>query len=160
MRDDQYQIIPLLEPADYQSAGSDLDSINMGRLHRVQIAIQLGAVTGDNPIVKVYAGASAGTKTTELSFKYRVSGADSGATGADVFGSRTSITAGGSGAALGAATAIDHRTFLIDLDSGEMPDGKEWLTVEVDDGSASVLFMSALAIAWPRYDGDTHLTAV
>jgi len=156
----EFQVIPLLDPADHQSTGAELDSINMGKLHRVKVLIQLGAVTGDNPIALVYAGATAGAKTTELAFKHRKSGADTGAAGADVFGARTAQAADGVGAALGAATAIDHRVFSIDVEADQMPEGKPWLTVVIDDGSASGLLMSAVAIGTPRYSGDTHQTAL
>jgi hypothetical protein len=154
------QIIPLLSPADYQSVGSDLDSINMGRLHKVKVILMTGVVTGDNPTVQCYAGATAGVKTTELPFKIRKANADILSASADVFGARTSVAAGGSGHALGVAAAADVRTWTIDLMSDEMPEGKPWLTIFVDDGSASVLFMTAVAIGWPREAGDTHQTAL
>jgi len=57
------QIIPLLSPADYQSAGSDLDSINMGLLHKVKLVLKCGAITGNDTLVQLYAGATAGAKT-------------------------------------------------------------------------------------------------
>lgn len=153
------QIIPMLEPADYQAGSTDMQSVDMGKLHKLRIAIMLGAITGDGAVFKLYAGASNGTKTTELGFKYRVGGADYGAASSDVFGARTSIAAGASGLVL-TATTHDHRTILIDVMADEMPDGKPWLTVETDDGSASVLLMACLGIGWPRYAGDTPATAV
>ena len=160
MANQELQIIPLLDPADHQSAGSDLDSINMGRLRRVKIVVQLGAVTGDNPIFLLYAGATAGTKTTEIAFSWRKSGADTGATGADVFGARTAQAVDGTGLSLGAAAAIDKRVWTIDVESSQMPEGKPWLTLAVDDGSASALLMSAIAIGWGRYSGFAPPTAV
>lgn len=156
----QLQIIPLLEPADYQAGAQDLDSINMGLLHKVLILIQLGVVTGNDAVFKLYSGATAGTKTTELAFKYRKSEADSGNASADKFGARTSIAAGASGLTLGTAADWDHRTIQIEVMADQMTDGHEWLTVETDDGSASALFMSALAVGFPRFDGDTHTTAL
>lgn len=156
----ELQIIPLLSPADYQAGATDLDSIHTGKLHKVRILIMLGAITGNDAVFKLYAGATAGTKTTEIAFKYRKSGADTGNASADVFGARTAIAAGATGLTLADATAWDLRVIEIDVMSDEMPDGKPWLTVETDDGSASVLLMAAVAIASPRYSGDTHTTAL
>jgi hypothetical protein len=155
----QPQIIPMLEPADYQAGATDMDSVNMGKLHKLLIAITLGAITGDSAVFKLFSGATAGAKTTEIGFKYRTSGADYGASGSDVFGARAAIAAGASGLVLTAA-AFDHRVIQIEVMADEMPDGKPWLTVETDDGSASVLLMAAVGVGWPRYAGDSHTTAV
>jgi len=160
MSTDEPQILPLLSPADYQSAGSNLDSIHMGKLHRVKIVILVGAVTGDNPTVQCYAGATAAALTTELPFDIRKAGADTASAGADVFGARTAVAIGGSGYAMGVATTADLRAYTIDVMADEMPDGKPWLTVFVDDGSASALFVAAVGLGWPRQAGDTHTTAL
>ena len=153
------QIIPMLEPADYQAGSTDMQSVNMGTLHKLKIVITLGAITGDGAVFKLYAGAANATKTTEIGFKYRVGGADYGAASSDVMGARTAIAAGASGLVLTAATH-DHKVITIDVMADEMPDGKPWLTVETDDGSASALLMAAVGIGAPRYAGDTHTTAV
>src|SRR5688572_27070967 len=154
------QTIPLLAPADYQAGSQDLDSINMGRLHAVRILIQLGAITGNDPAIKVYTGATAGTKTTEMAFKYRLSTVDAPAASADVFGARTAIAAGGNGLVFTDSGDYNARTLEIDVMADQMPDGHDWLTVQTDDGSASALFMSAIAIGRPRHAQDTALTAL
>lgn len=159
MYTDEPQIIPLLVPADIQSAGSDTDSINMGKLHRAKILLQFGAITGNDTLIKLYAGATAGTKTTAIAWKYRVSSADVPAASADVFGARASVVAA-DGLTFTDAGDYNARVVSIDVMADEMPDGKPWLTVEIDDGSASVLLASAIAIGWPRHAGDTHTTAL
>lgn len=154
-----FQVIPILEPADWQAGSKDMDSINMGRLHKVDILIMLGAITGNDPVIKLFSGATAGTKTTALAFKYRKSNADVPAANADVFGARTSAVAA-TGIVFTDSGDYNLRTIWIEFFSDQMTDGEEWLTVETDDGSASVLLMSAVAIGWPRYGGDTHTTAL
>lgn len=154
------QIIPLLVPADYQAGSQDFDSVNMGKLNAITILIMLGAITGNNPVIKLYSGATAGTKTTELAWKYTLSGTDSPAASADVFGARTSISAGASGLTFTDSGDYNARTIRIDFQSDQMTDGEEWLTVETDDGDASVLLMAAIGIGYPRYAGDTHTTAL
>lgn len=156
----ELQILPLCGPADYQSAGVDLDSINMGLLHKVKIIVILGAVTGDNPIFLLYGGATVGTKTTELAFKWRKAGADTLTTGSDVFGATTSQAVDGVGAALGVAATADLRTYTIDFLSESMPAGMPFLTLFIDDGSASALFIAAIGIGWPRFEGTTHVTVL
>src|SRR3990167_7494061 len=133
------QPIPLLAPADYQAGSQDFDSINMGKLHKVDILIMLGAITGNDPVIKLYSGATAGVKTTELAWKYRKSNADSPAASADVFGARSSVAAGGTGLTFTDSGDYNLRTLWIEFLSDQMPDGHEWLTVETDDGSPPVL---------------------
>ena len=156
----ELQIINLMEPADYQAGATDMDSVHMGKLHKLKIVIQLGAITGEDPVFKLYAGATAGTKTTEQPFSYRRTTIDWKTASADVFGARTAVAIGGTGLTLNPVANYDHRMIEIDVMSDSMPDGKPWLTVETDDGSASVLLMSAIGIGYPRYAGDTHTTAV
>lgn len=153
------QPIPLLAPADVQAGSQDFDSINMGKLHKVDILIMLGAITGNDPVIKLYSGATAGTKTTALAFKYRKSNADVPAASADVFGARTAAVAA-TGIVFTDSGDYNLRVLWIEFMSDQMTDGEEWLTVETDDGSASVLLMSAIAIGWPRFGGDTATTAL
>src|SRR5687767_14957945 len=109
------QPINLLEPADYQAGATDLKSVNMGLLRKLDILIQLGAITGNDAVFKLYSGATVGAKTTEQPFEYRVSGADFGAAGADIFGARAAIAAGATGLTLATATAWDHRVLWIEF---------------------------------------------
>lgn len=154
------QVLYLAEPADHQSAGVTLDSVHMGRFHKLKVIILLGAVTGDNPIVLCYAGATAGATTTEIAFRWRKSGADAGSSGSDILGARTVQAVDGTGLALGTAANADHRMWEIEIDSDDMPDGKPFLTIFLDDGSASVLLAAAIGIGIPREQGDTVRTAV
>jgi hypothetical protein len=63
-----------------------------------------------------------------------------------------------------ATVVVPAGTFRIDRSievmADQMTDGEEWLTVEYDDGSASAHLLSAIAIGWPRYGGDTANTAL
>ena len=147
-----YKSIPVLEPADYQ-AGIDGDSIDMSRLHSVVIPLNFGALTGD-AVLKIYSGASAGTKTTALAFQYRVSDADFKASGADGLGALVDVAA--TGLTLTAAT-FDHKHLIIELRATEMTEGEEWLTVELS-AAADVLTLACTAWGHPRYaahDGPT-----
>ena len=156
---ENFAVIGMIEPADHQAGSVDSESINMALLDRVHLIYQAGAITGDDSVIKFYAGATTGTKTTEVPFHYRLSGADYKATGNDQFGDRTAVAIGGTGLTMSAA-AYGNRVVAIDVDSADMPDGLNWLTVEFDDGSASVLLASMIAIGEPRYAANDIPTVV
>lgn len=147
-------LIPILEPADYE-AGVDGDSVDMSKLHRICHALLFGAVTGD-AVLKFYAGATAGTKTTALAFNYRFSGGDFKAASADIHGSEVAVAS--TGLTLTAAT-FDHRHVTVDFESIDMPSGKPWLTMELS-AAASVLLLACEGIGQPVYGGQTQPTAI
>jgi hypothetical protein len=41
-----------------------------------------------------------------------------------------------------------------------MPDGKPWLTMQIEDGDATELQLDIVAIGEARYEGLTHTTAL
>ena len=143
--------IPLLSPADYQAGSQDADSVNMGLLHKIWIFIMLGAIAGNDCTIKLYSGTTAGTKTTELPFKYQLTTVDLPAASADILGARTSVAIGSSGLIFTDSGDFNLRTIMIEFMSDQMTDGEEWLTVETDDGAASVMLMSINAIGWARH---------
>jgi hypothetical protein len=147
---ENFAVISMIEPKDNQAGSIDSESIDMSELAHVSLVYSTGAITGDDSVIKVYAGATTGTKTTELPFHYRKSGADYKATNNDQFGALTAIAAGAAGLTMDAA-GFDHRVVVIEIDAREVPEGLNWLTVDYDDGSASVLLTSMLAIGVPRY---------
>ena len=136
-------VVYVLKPADHQ-AGVDGDSFNLGKMHGAAIVMQFGAVTG-NAVLKVYSGATAGTKTTELTFKYRHASGDHGAANADQFGTETSSAA----LTLTAAT-YDNRTLVVFVDETSVGDAAPYITVNLS-AAASALNLSAVAIGNPRY---------
>jgi hypothetical protein len=147
------QIIPLYGPADAQAGGITTDSIDMSKLNGVEILIIAGAITGSTQTVQFYAGATNGAETTELFPKTRVSGANVGSTGSDVFAAGVTTPAGG---VVPVATRI-HRVMI---PADQMPAGMPFLTLQIEDGDASVLLLTVIAIGEPRYEGATHVTAV
>lgn len=136
-------LVSLIEPKDCE-AGIDSESFNMSGLHRASLALQFGAVTGD-AVLTVFVGATTGVKTTALTFRYRLSGADFKATDNDSWGAEAS-----SAALTLAAATYDHRVLLIDLQGVEVDPSKPWVTLELG-ATASVLLLSAVGILVPRY---------
>lgn len=139
-----YKIVPLIEPEDHQSAGIDGDSFHMGRVHSALIIVQFGELTA-NSILKVYGGATAGTKTTAITFRYRLADSELKTANGDNYGAWTE-----SAALTLTAASYEDFTLLIEVDSDEMPADKPWLTLEIDS-TASELLVSAVAVCRPRF---------
>ena len=156
---ERMQIVGMLEPADNQAGALDSESINMGLLSHVALVFQHGAITGDNAAIIVYSGASSGTKTTAMIFKYRLAGAVFKAANNDVFGDATAITVAATGLVM-AATTYKNKVLVIEVDSQDMADGEPWLTIDYDDGSASVLLSNCVAIGFPRVQRNDPPTIV
>lgn len=132
-------IVNLIESADVGSAGVDSDSFTMAYAAHATILLNFGALTG-NSILKVYEGASAGTKTTAKTFRYKLAGADKGSAGADVWGAEAT-----SAALTLTATTYDHRLLAIDIAAEDLTDGTPWVTVEIDS-TATVMNVAGIAI--------------
>lgn len=147
--------VHLIEPANYGSAGIDGDSVNMGLLSSLAIALIFGAITG-NSTLKLYSGASAGVKTTALAFKYRLAEADFKAANADQLGA---FTAAASTGLVLTAASYDHRQLIVEVDSDQMTDGEKWLTLEIDN-VATTLNVGALGVGTPRYPGNDIPTVI
>jgi|GEM_PF-2692488 len=141
---EQFGIVPLIEADDYGSAGIDSDSIKLSTAHWVTALLTFGEITG-NSVLKVFSGATAGAKTTALTFTYRVSGADFKTDGADQYG-----TAATSAALTLTAASYDHRAVLVEVDPQAVTDGEPWITVEID-ATATALNVGGFALVRPRY---------
>jgi hypothetical protein len=146
--------IPLIESKDYGSTGIDSDGVNLGLLHGLTAVFVFGALTG-NSVLKVYAGATA-AKTTAIAFKYRLGAADYKVALADQLGAFTDVAS--SGLTL-TATTFDHRMVTIEIDSQAMPDGKGWVTFEIDS-TATVMNVGAVGIGWGRAVGNLNPTVI
>lgn len=151
---ERFKLIPIYEPLDMQ-AGLDGQSVNMGLLHRIAFPLTFGVLTGD-AVLKFYVGASDGTKTTAVAFKYRLSSGDFKAASADLFGDATSVAS--TGLTLTAAT-FDHKTAVIEFDAQAIDDAKPWLTIELS-AAADALFGACVAIAEPRHASNAGTTVV
>lgn len=149
------QFIPVVESKDYGSAGIDFDSVHIGRLLSLSFAINFGALTG-NSILKVSTGATEGTKTTDIAFKYRFGGGDYKAASADILGDATAVAS--TGLTLTAAT-YDHRLLVIEIDADNVTDGQPWVTLSID-ATATVLNVGGMGVGYPRYAGHTPPTVI
>lgn len=153
---EQNKIIYLIDPQDHQSAGIDGDSFNVGDMTGFTMIVTFGELTGD-AVMSVYSGATAGTKTTQESFRYRLSSSEVGTADADQWGDFTTIAAG-AGLTLTAATYEDFMV-VIEMGNDEFTDGQPWITLELSS-AASELLVSAVAVCEPRFKANQIPTAL
>jgi len=151
---EQKILVPILEPLDSQ-AGIDGQSVNMGLLHSIALPLCFGAITGD-AVLKFYVGATDGTKTTAIAFKYRTATGVYKAASADLYGAATAVAA--TGLTLTAAT-FKNKTHMIEFDAQEIADATPWLTIELS-AAASALLVSCVAIGTPRFASNTGTSVV
>ena len=144
------KLVHIIEAKDYGSAGIDGDSLDTSKIHRACFVIGFGAITGDS-VLKFYAGATNGTKTTALAFNYRFGGGDYKATDADTLGSDTAVAS--TGLTLTAAT-FDHRMMTVEFNQEDLPAGKPFLTLEINS-TATVMLVSSVGICTPLFGGQT-----
>lgn len=146
---DHLGLVPVIESKDYGSAGIDGDSFKLDKAAGVSLCFNFGAITG-NSILKMYVGASAGTKTTAFAFRYRLAtGVYKAATNADQYDAVVAVASTGLSLV---ANTFKNRTMVVDLDVHELAiDTTPWITVEVD-ATATVFLASCLGLLTaPRY---------
>lgn len=153
MRDSQRaHYVPVLEPQDHQ-AGVDGDSIHMGKGQGICFCVLFGELTGD-AVLKVYSGATAGTKTTAETFHYAATAADLKVASGDV------LAAFSTSAALTlTAGTYEDRMLIVEIDHDDVTDAQPWVTLEFSS-DASELFVSVSARVLPRYGGDQSKTVI
>ncbi len=143
---ERLKVVALTESADVTSSGVDGYSVNMGKCHEGMWLINFGAITADD-VLQFYVGASQGTKTTAIAFKYRLAAADTKAALSDTFGAFTDVAS--TGLTLTAAT-FDHKLVIVEFDSQAIPDATPFVTLETD-GSATASNISVVFIGTPRF---------
>ncbi len=150
---ENHNIVYTLKPGDHQ-AGVDGDSVKFGGMQRVVFLVMMATLTGD-AILKFFSGATAGTKTTALTFRYRLADAAQGSATADTFGDWTTSAA----LTLTAATYA-NKMLLVEIEEAEMTADEPWLTPEV--GSEASAFNAAMAMlgdaTHKRHDIPTAIT--
>lgn len=152
---ERFKISALTESADVTTNGVDSYSVNMGKLHEGCWLVNFGAITANDALL-VYTGASQGTKTTAIAFKYRLAAADTKSASSDTFGAFTDVAA--TGLTLTAAT-FDHKLVIVEIDAQAIDDSKPYVTLEIA-GSATTQNVSIVFIGSPRYSSNAGTPSV
>jgi hypothetical protein len=152
---ERFKVLAVTESADVTTGGVDSESINMGMVHEACFLLNFGAIVADDAL-KVYVGASTGTKTTAIAFTYRLASADTKAANSDLQGAFTAVAS--SGLTLTAAT-FDHKLVVVEIDSQSIADATPWVTLEIA-GSGTTQNISICAIVQPRYASNAGTTGI
>jgi len=121
------KIAPLLASSDI-NAGVDSDSVDMQGVKSATFLCVFGPLHAGaaGAILKLYSGATHGTKTTAMTFNYKYGGAAIKSASADI------LTATATSAALQIATAtLASRLLVIEINADQITDGHRYLTIEV-----------------------------
>jgi len=145
-------VVYVLKPGDHQ-AGAVGDSFKLVDGHAAFV-VQFAALTGD-AVLTVSKGATAGTKTTALSFRYRLASGVQAAANADVFGAWATSDA----LTLTAATYA-NKTLVVEVDASQAAEGGPWVTFDFSS-AASALNASVVAVlSTIRYASLTPTTII
>jgi hypothetical protein len=150
------KLVPIVSIATATlNAGLDSDSVDMQGAKSVSFLCMFGpSYAGAAAVVKLYEGATHGTKTTALTFNYRYGGAAAGSATADV------LSAIATSAALSIATAtLAGRLLVIELNADQLTDGMRYLTLEIgaeaDAGELTIVAVIDTMYLTPA--GDTFI---
>jgi hypothetical protein len=157
MKFESQKIVPLLTSANI-GASTDMDSINMANIHRATFLITCGACTGDVTF-SMNSGATEGTKTNAVTFRYAMGGA---AIGTAVAGSTAScdvLGATGETTAIAPTVALTCTTKMVvlEVEAANMTAGDKWLTVTA---AATAGIVHCVAVLEPRYAGYRSATVL
>ena len=154
-------LVYALKPGDHQ-AGADGDSFKLANHGAATFLIPFATLTGD-AVLKVYSGATAGTKTTALTFAYRVSQADQGAAAdADQFAQADGTAGEATSAALTlTAATYSDRLLVVEVNDTQLAAADhDWLTLELS-AAADALNGAVIAVLHePRYAQQDQPTAI
>ena len=152
---ERFKVAALTESADVTTSGVDSYSVNMGKIHTGCWLVNFGAVTADDAL-KVYVGASQGTKTTAIAYKYRLAAADTKSALSDTFGAFTDVAS--TGLTLTAAT-FDHKLVIVEVDAQAIADATPYVTLEIA-GSATTQNVSIVFVGESRFGNNAGTPSV
>jgi hypothetical protein len=151
---ERFGIVPIIEPEDHQSAGIDGDSVKLEQYGHVTFIFIFGELAGNSDLI-IYEGATAGAKTTALTFSYRYTGADLKNDDADQFGSEST-----SSELELTNTTFEDRMLVVEIDASELTDGYPWVTPSIDSDATELLVACVAIMGKPRYAEDVPPTAI
>jgi hypothetical protein len=152
---EETKIVPILEPEDH-NAGVDGDSVSMENYAHATFILLFGELTGD-AVLKFFEGATAGAKTSALTFSYRATSTDLKNAGGDTLGAE-----GTSAALTLTAATYEDRMIVVEIDDSALDQSNayKFITPEVSS-AASEEFASIVAVlSRPRFAEDVPPTAI
>ena len=142
-------IVPITAPAQISST-TICPHVAMKKYESVQFLLALGDLATDSFVLTVTASAAtAGSSSTALYFKYRVTAA----AGTDTLGDLATT-------AVNTLTlthsAYDNMVLIIDVDANELPADKPYVGLTLTDPGSATAYVSVVALLKPRYPQATN----
>ena len=155
---DAYHIVPVAHALDLNSAANnDCDSINMANYKRATFIFTFDTLAGASAVFYLYSGASDGTCTSALTFRYAFGGAAIGSANCDVLAAT----------ATSASLTLTHTTYddymlIAEVAASEMDmaNGEEWLTARFVDPGGATGTLDGICLLTPRYSCASSATAL
>ncbi len=155
---ERLKIVPVLRYGDLAAgANLDTDSINMANFSRATFLIQFHAIGVADSTLYIYSGATDGTCTSALTFKYAFGGAAVGSADCDY------LDADASSAGLTIANAShDNFMLIVEVNASDMDtaNSEEWLTLRITDAGGQTGNVTIFAILQPRYPSSRSASAL
>ncbi len=147
-------IVPLLAPAQYTTTQTT-GHINMKLYEKVEFIVTLGAIAGDAFVITLTQSAvTAGSSSTAIAAYYRLTAA----AGTDTMGATTALTTSGFTTING---THENMVVIIDADSSLMSTASTpYLGLTITDNATADVFMSVVALCWPKYPSETNSAAL
>src|SRR4030042_437915 len=137
-------IVPILAPVSVE-ATTVMPHVALKKYERVKFLISLGVCSGDTHVLTVTASAAtAGSSSTALYFKYRVTAAAGTDTLGDLVGTAVSSLAL-------TYTTYAGKTVIIEVDADELTEDKPYVGITITDPGSAVALMSIVAELKPRH---------
>jgi len=156
---ENYKIVPVGSDIDLNAAAAnDCDSINMKNYHRATFLVNYQTIAGAANYVALYSGATNGTKSSALTFRYAFGSAAQASANCDVLADWST-----SAMLTVAHATYDNYLLVIDIKATEMDlaNDENWLTLSfLDTDTGATGNVSVIAILEPRYTGNQSVTAL
>ena len=147
-------VVPLLAPAQYTTTQTP-GHINMKQYEKVEFIVTLGAIAGDAFVITVTQSAvTAGSTSTAIAARYRLTAA----AGTDTMGAVTALSTSGFTTING---THENMALAIDVDSSDLTTAdKPYVGLTITDNATADVFMSVVALCWPKYPKKTNANAL
>lgn len=155
---DRMHFVPIAHALDINlAANNDTDSINMEGYKRATFVFTFDTLATASAVMYIYSGASNGTCTSALTFRYAWGGAAIASAGCDVLDAWSTS----------AALTLTHGTYddymlVAEINANEMDtiNSESWLTVRFVDPGGATGTIDGWAILEPRYAYESHASAL
>jgi hypothetical protein len=143
-------IVPITAPAQITST-TVAPHINMKLYRKVEFIVAMGAIGGDAfTITATQSAATAGSSSTAIAARYRLTAA----AGTDTMGDVTALATTGFVTVNG---THENMTLIVDIDSADMTTAsKPYVGLTLTDSGSGDVFFSITALCWPRYPKEAN----